>query len=180
MGNLKQLIIILDSSTGKKNGETLGPSSCYWEVYVYIPSKDRHPTSSQLTENLRYQSAILMEATGDQPIRSGFIYNNYDTPTKMFYDGIVRALEACFYLLKKYDIKQTVVLGDCKVVIDQINGVGYKPKSKSIVALYNQVHHQVSDYKNISFKHINKSDYPLYKKIDSFAKEARGLMQMLE
>ena len=175
----KYLIITLDSSTRKiKNG--VGPSLCFWAAYRYDPSKDTHPTTMKLPEDSRYEGAILMKALNPSPIRSGAIYNHQDTSTKIFLDGIIRALESCFYLIKKYQITKVVVLGDCKPAIELITQKK-SPRAQSIIAVCNQVHKWCRDYEGskikIEFKHIGRKSYPLYEEIDALAKRLRSILE---
>jgi hypothetical protein len=170
-----QLIIILDSSVSQKNNEGVGAALCLWTAYPYNPSEDNHPLSKKLSESDRYQSGVLMEAAPVKSLRCGSIYNSTDGPTKIFYDGIIRALQSCFYLLKKEGINEVLVLGDCEHAIKQLNGqVGVK----QMQPLYKQVKKLEGDFKQngvkeIKYIYIKEQDYSLYKKIDGMAKEMR-------
>lgn len=172
---MKQLIIILDSSVSKKESKSIGPALCLWIAYPYNPLEDNHPISKKLPEAERYQNGVLMEAALVKSLRCGTIYNSIDGPTRIFYDGIIRALESCFYLLKKEKISQVLILGDCEHVIKQLNG---QVKVKQMQPLYNQVKKLEADFKQkgvkeIKYIYIKEQDYSLYKKIDGMAKEMR-------
>ncbi len=173
--NKNQLIIILDSSVSQKNNKGIGNALCLWVAYPYNPIQDNHPLSKKLPESERYQSGVLMEASPVRSLRCGSIYNSTDGPTKIFYDGIIRALQSCFYLLKKEKINEVLILGDCEHAIKQLNGrVGVR----QMQPLYNQVKKLEKDFKKdgvdkIIYLYIKEQDYSLYKKIDGMAKEMR-------
>lgn len=173
--NRNQLMIVLDSSVSQKNISRVGPALCFWIAYIYNPTQDSHPLSKKLNLEERYINAILMEASKPKSIRSGMIYNSVDGPTKIFYDGIIRSLESCFYLLKKEGVSEVTVLGDCEHAINQLNG---NVRVKKMKPLYNQVEKLKNDYRtngaSISFLYIEEENYPLYKKIDSITKEMRN------
>lgn len=176
---MTQLIIVLDSSTSTGSETDLGPSLCFWAAYVYEPLTDTHPTNAKLSEKTRYESAVLMKSSIMPPNRSGAIYNDHDTAIKMFYDGIIRAMNSCFYLLRKHKINEVIILGDCNPVVDQINGV-VSPKAPAIVALCNQVKWHIGKYQKsgtaVTLKHISEDNYPLYRDIDALAKQVRGMI----
>ncbi len=173
--NKNQLIIILDSSVSQKSNEGIGNALCLWTAYPYNPTEDNHPISKQLLESERYQNGVLMEASPVKSLRCGSIYNSTDGPTRIFYDGIIRALQSCFYLLKKEKISEVLVLGDCEHAIKQLNGqVGIR----QMQPLYNQVKKLEKDFREngvteIKYIYIKEQHYLLYKKIDSMAKEMR-------
>lgn len=172
----KQLIIVLDESTSmNKNG--LGPSLCFWVAYVYIPSEDKHITSSKISEESRYEVAVLMKSAGLKPVRSGAIYNDIDTPIKISLDGIARALQSCSYLLSKYSVNEVILCGDCENAIKLAKGE--KPRrAKSIVSLGKTIDSLAEEYKsknvNVFFRCISESDFALYKDIDAMCKQVRS------
>lgn len=172
----RQLIIVLDSSVSQKGGNTgVGAALCLWVAYPYDPADDNHPISQKLPIEERYKNAILMEALDAKSIRSGSIYNSVDGPTKIFYDGIIRAMQSCYYLLKKEEISKVIVLGDCEHAVEQLNG---NRKVDKMQPLYNQVQKLREDYGakgvEIEFCFIKECEYSLYKKIDAMAKEMRA------
>lgn len=176
---MKQLIVVLDSSVSLTSGQKVGPAVCFWVAYVYDPSSDAtHPVSKQLPEEQRYKSAILMEASKSKPLRSGAIFNSVDGPTKIFYDGIIRALESCFYLVKKEGFSEAYVVGDCDHAIKQLNG---KINVNTMAPMYNQVKKWESGYSKVGVKlfyeYVNEKQFPLYQKLDGVGKEIRGKIQ---
>jgi len=173
--SFKQLIIVLDSSVSQKNNTNIGHALCLWLAYPYDPHEDKHPISQKLEINERYKNGILMEAGNIVSIRCGSIYNSTDSPTKIFYDGIIRAMDACYYLIKKERINEIIILGDCEHAINQLNR---KVKVIKMAPLYNQVRKWEEEYKNagissIKYEFIREKDFSLYKKIDGMAKEMR-------
>lgn len=175
---MSQLIIVLDSSVSLDKGADVGPAACFWLAYIYDPKKDQHPVSVQLPEEGRYKSAILMEGIKSKAVRSGAIYNSVDGPTKIFYDGIIRALEACFYLLSKEKVMEVHILGDCEHAIRQLNNEVRVDKMKP---MYNQVRKWQKEYLKqkvkISYQYVREEDFSLYKKLDGICKEIRSRIQ---
>jgi len=173
-----QLIILLDSSTSYEPGMQTGPSVCFWSAYIYRPHSDEHPISRNLPEDLRFENAILMEALRKKPIRSGAIYNNVDGPVRMFYDGIIRALDACYYLIKREEVTETIVLGGDQYVFHQING---ESAIDELEPVYNQVQKLRERYEkqrvHIMFQYIREDDYSLYGKLHTLTQGLQTLIK---
>lgn len=169
---MKQIIIILDSAGGGRRTK-YGPCICFWAAFEYDPNKDFTETSQKLNQKDRYEVDILHKGIKPRPKRSGAIYSSYEGPNKIFYDGVIRALESCFYLARDSD--EVYVIGDCKPVIQQLKG---ERKVEELKSLYNQVkyHLEKSKYQNkknaeIHYKHVGRQQFPLYEDIDRLAKE---------
>ncbi|MHA1285648.1 MAG: hypothetical protein ACTSQG_11495 [Promethearchaeota archaeon] len=136
-----QLHILIDSST--KPGK-YGKSTAFWWAF-----KDK---------------------IEGEPFRVGVIYNQIEGTNRIFYDGIIRALEACFYISEvNRNIK---IWGDNKLVIGQLKD---EINVDKLEPLYNQVKKLESKYlekKNvtISYEYLNEQD-EIYKKVDRCAKD---------
>jgi len=176
----KQLIIVLDESTSQKNENPaceLGKSLCFWVAYVYDPDNDNHPTNKKIPGEQRYETAILMKSINAKPVRSGAIYNDVDTPIKICLDGILRALEACKYLINKHEISELMLISDCKPALEFVQKEN-TPKAVAVVSLCNQLDEILKEYKtkisNVQPKHVSKNDYLLFKDIDGIAKTFRS------
>lgn len=182
MKNRKQLIIVLDESTSKKEKEEIGLSLCLWAAYVYDPTSDKHPTNKLIPEESRYETAILMKSLNSKPVRSGAICNDFDTTIKISLDGIVRALEGCLYLINKHKINEVIVVGDCKPAIDLVSQ-SIKARAVAVVSLCNKVEELKSKYlekeSKIIFKHVSEENFVLYQDIDALAKQVRGFMDKI-
>jgi len=177
----KQLIIILDESADSKSN-SVGPSLCFWAAYVYTPSEDKHPTNLKISEESRFESAILMKSINPKPARSGAIYNDNDTVIKICLDGMLRALEACVYTINKYNINEVIICGDCKPAIDLVTGKK-KRVAPSIVSICNQIDEFKDKYNSkgaqIDFRKVSKNQFTLYRDIDAIAKQVRGFMKKI-
>lgn len=110
------------------------------------------------------------ELKKDKPVRCGIHYLRREGPNKIFYEGIIRALEQCLELCWDDEI---YIWGDCVAVIDQLNGKRnidwMHSKNKQVKAL-------IKKYKEknntIFFKYLNEEKV-VYKKIDQLAKRSR-------
>ncbi len=168
---MKQLVIVIDSAGGGKR-TNYGPCICYWAAFVYNPELDKTPTSSKLSPEERYEVDILHKGIKPKPKRSGAIYSDYEGPNKIFFDGIIRALEACFFIAKR-GLSELIIVGDCEPVINQLNEVW---KSKEMQPLLRQVKHKFEpEYRKlgikIAYKLVKRDQYPLYEDIDKMAKD---------
>jgi hypothetical protein len=177
----KQLVIVLDESAESQSGN-VGPSLCFWAAYIYVPSDDRHPTNLRIPEDSRYEAAILMKSANIKPIRSGAIYNDNDTQIKICLDGMLRALEACEYMVPRRGINEVIICGDCEPAIDLASAVRRRVAT-SVIAICRQIDDLGSRYGNkgatVIFKKVSENQFTLYRDIDSIAKQARGLMKKI-
>ena len=177
---MKQPIIVLDSSVSQKTKDSkLGPASCLWAAFIYEPTSDKHPLSKEIEEKDRFRSSILLEGTNPESMRSGAIYNNHDSPTRIFYDGIIRAMESCFYLLKMHAVNEVVVIGDSEIVIEQLNN---RRKVVTMGPMYNQVKKfETAEYSKmpVRYEYVSEDDYSLYKKLDGMCKQVRGILEKI-
>jgi len=105
-----------------------------------------------------------------KPLRCGIHYFCYEGPNKTFYQGVIRALEQC---LEMYWKEEVIVFGDCKPVIEQLNGERALNKMQKE---YRQVQALIKKYKEkdnqIQFQYLDESD-SLYRKIDQLSKKSR-------
>jgi hypothetical protein len=177
----KQLVIVLDESAENQSNR-IGPSLCFWAAYVYVPSEDTHPTNSKIPEESRYEAAILMKSANLKPIRSGAIYNDSDTQIKICLDGMLRAFEACKYIVSKYKINEVIICGDCGPAIDLASGVQNRV-ALAVIAICGQIDDLKTKYGNngaaVIFKKVSETHFTLYRDIDSIAKQVRGLMKKI-
>jgi len=108
------------------------------------------------------------------PFRCGIHYFNYEGPNKTFYQGVIRSLEQCLDACWEDKVN---VLGDCKLVIEQLKG---KYKIRQMQKEYRQVQALINKYReknnHVSFQYINDAD-PLYWKIDQLAKRGRQFVR---
>ena len=168
---MNQLIIVLD--TAGKGGKTkYRPYICFWAAFWYCPEIQKTETSEKININDRYEVDILHKGIKPAPVRSGASYSSYIGPNKIFYDGIIRALETCYYLIHEDENVQVIVIGDCEPVLKQLNG---KMCIKEMKSFYNQVRHYIELYKqknsDIKFKYIKRDQYSLYEDINRIASE---------
>ena len=171
------MIVVLDESTSPKGDRKVGPSLCFWAAYVYDPMEDDHMTSAKISEESRYEVAVLMKSANMRPRRSGAIYNDEDTPIKISLDGIARALEACRYLVDKHSVKEVIVCGDCEPAIKLASGERRR-LAASVVSICERIDNQKGDYScPISFKHIRENEFLLYRDIDALSKEIRSRIE---
>lgn len=137
--------ILIDSST-KPSSKTnkYGESSACWVIYT-----------SEITPT---------------PTYVGLTYRPQEGPNRIFYIGVIRALEELFgspYV--KYSLK---ISGDCQPVIDQLNG---KWRVVELKPLYDQVKTLEEKYKRekgvpIQYEYISE-DNDVYKKVDQCVKQ---------
>jgi len=169
--NLKQLIIVLDSAGGEKS-QKYGPQLCFWCAFLYNPFQHCTETSKKIESKSRFEVDILHKGIKPKPKRSGLIYSDFEGPNKIFYDGIIRALDSCMYLVKKEKIEQLIIVGDCEPVIMQLVG---KRRIGELKKFYNQVKHYESEHRKlgcvIEYKHIKREQYPLYEEINRITKD---------
>jgi len=104
----------------------------------------------------------------EKPIRCGIHYFRYEGPNKVFYEGIIRALEQCMPLIWEED--ELIIRGDCEPVLKQLRGEWNVGQMKKY---FRQVQALKRKYRGaIKFEYINRN-HPIYKKIDQLAKRSR-------
>jgi hypothetical protein len=107
-----------------------------------------------------------------RPCKAGIIYMKYEGPNKSFYEGIIRGLEGCMWMVEEGDIVN--VAGDCKLVIDQLNA-GQSTGDMEIY--FNQVMSLKRKLKGEVFFHYLSEENLHYKKVDQLAKRSRDFFQ---
>ena len=120
--------------------------------------------------------AIYTNGIGPTPTYVGLTYRPQEGPNRIFYIGVIRALEEVFespYV--KYSLK---VCGDCQPVIDQLNG---KWRVVELKPLYDQVKSLEEKIKKekgaqIEYEFLGEDD-SVYKKIDQCAKQSREFIR---
>ncbi|MEA2006255.1 MAG: hypothetical protein U9O50_08390 [Acidobacteriota bacterium] len=107
------------------------------------------------------------------PCRAGFIYSNYEGTNKIFFDGVIRALESCYYLVRQGWIVK--VMGDNKPVIKILRG---EWQAIELKPFYNQVKEIERKYrgKEISYDYMGE-ETEIYKKVDEGAKHYRNFIK---
>jgi ribonuclease HI len=105
------------------------------------------------------------------------IYRQRAGPNRIFYIGIIRALEELFEAgWLNYSLK---VQGDCKAVINQLNEIKWHPVDMK--DLYDQVRSLEDKLKSvrraqIEYEYLDESD-SVYQKIDQCAKRGRAFIR---
>ena len=139
-------------------------------LYILIDSSTRpRSAKNRYGKSTAFWCAFWNEIKG-MPCRAGIVYNATDGPMKIFYDGIIRALEVCFPIV---GVNRTVkVMGDCQHVIKQLRG---EIKSIELENYFNQVRRLEFKYRvykkgTISFEYIPR-DNDFYKKVHRCAKD---------
>jgi ribonuclease HI len=147
----RRIYILIDSSTKGTSESQYGPSTACWAVF---------PDRMQ-----------------GKPLRVGLICCNYNEgPNKMFYIGIIRALEDCLFMGDENCIFE--LRGDCKPVINQLTG---KWNVCALTVFYSQVKGIEKKFRDehrgqIQYAYIS-GDNMLYKKVDRCAKEVRNFVE---
>ncbi len=132
-------------------------------------------TTRRSSENNKYGESTacwfaFKNKIAGKPFRVGFVYNEYDGPNKIFYEGIIQALEFCFSVFME---KGTVwVRGDDQLVINQLKGergvyelIDYHIRVKKLEVKYEERKKGI-----IRYKYINEEN-EIYKKVDRCAKQ---------
>lgn len=138
-------------------------------LYILIDTTTRGTKKSRYGESTACWCAFKDKITG-RPFRAGFIYNEYDGPNKIFYEGIIRALEICL----------SIYLRDCTVIVKGdnlfvINQLKQKIGHRELERYYNQVKALEFKYVDsrkgkIQYGYINEQN-EVYKKVDRCSKE---------
>jgi len=136
-------------------------------IYVDSSTK-RTKLGNRYGESVAAWGAWWDGTFNEKPIRCGIHYFRYEGPNRVFYEGIIRALEQCMSLIWA---DECIVWGDCELVIKQLRGEWEVGQMKKY---FKQVQALKRKYKGtINFEYINQSD-PIYKKIDQLAKRSRS------
>jgi ribonuclease HI len=138
-------------------------------LYILIDSSTKGSKRNKYGKSTAFWCAFWNEVK-DIPCRAGVVYSLKEGPNKIFYDGIIRALEACFYMV--YDNCPVKVMGDNELVIKQLKGERNVDKMKK---LHSQVKGLEFKYKEhekgvIEYDYMNEDD-EMYRKVDRCAKE---------
>lgn len=108
-----------------------------------------------------------------EPYRSGFVYSNYQCPQRIFYEGIIQALNTCCCIMNGRN-DEIIVFGDNQPVIHQLQGTRGVDE---LVDYYKQVKRIEKEYSyfSIKYEYLNDND-PMYKIVDICSKEYRKEM----
>jgi ribonuclease HI len=162
----------LDPRTiGKKGGMTLT-----FTIHILIDSSTKPSSKTSKYGESAACWAIYPSEITSPPEYVGLIYRPKEGPNKIFYIGVIRALEELFesqYV--KYSLK---IRGDCQPVIDQLNG---KWRAVGMKSLYDQVkslEKKIMKEKGaqIEYEYLGEDD-SVYKKIDQCAKLSREFIK---
>ena len=139
-------------------------------LYILVDSSTR-PTSkkNRYGKSTAFWCAFWNEIKG-MPYRAGVVYNAKDGPMKIFYDGIIRALEACFPIVGgNCTVK---VMGDCQHVIKQLREEKGRDELENYFNRVRIFEFKYRKYKKgtISFEYIPRDD-DFYKKVHRCAKD---------
>jgi len=147
---MSRVHILVDSSTKGSKNSKYGESTAFWAVFLGESSK--------------------------MPSQVGMIYRNREGPNKMFYIGVIYALEDFIHAhFNKCDVE---VRGDCLPVINQLCKKWSVNELKPFYDLVKNLEKQLVEEKQckIKYGHISDDD-SLYYKIDQCAK---GIFELLK
>ena len=141
------------------------------ELYILLDS-----ATKKLIKNWKYGESITAWVAWwssderDKPIRCGINYYRIEGPNKVFYRGIISALENCYGMCTNDKI---IICGDCEPVIKQLNG---EWAVKQMRVFYQRVKELRMSYAKrgceIEFRYMGEKT-PIYKNIDQLAKRSR-------
>lgn len=148
-------------------------------LYILIDSStDKTKENNRIVSNCGKASAFWC-AYRDEiegiPCRAGFTYNDYLGPNKIFFDGVIRALEACYYMVQgDCELK---VLGDCVPVLKILKR---ENQARKLKPFFNQTKELERRYKeergyniDINYEYINEENR-IYKKVDECASQFKN------
>jgi len=150
--------------------------SVSWTIQILVDSSTKPFSKTSKYGESAACWAIYTSEIASLPEYVGLVYRPKEGPNKIFYIGIIRALEELAesqyveYLLK--------IRGDCQPVIDQLNG---KWRAVEMKPLYDQVKSLEEKIKKnkraqIEYDYLGEDDN-VYKKIDQCAKQFRELIK---
>lgn len=137
----RMLIILIDSSTRRTSSTNkYGPSTACW--------------------------CAFWDDINSPPCRVGIEFRKREAPNRIFYIGIIRALEGC---LDVRDPQGKVkIMGDNDFVIKQLNKQARVDKLRPF---YDEVIKKITESKlKVDFEYLSEAD-PIYKKVDEMAKQ---------
>lgn len=147
-----------------------------WTIQVLVDSSTTPSSKTSKYGESAACWAIYTGATTSTPEFVGLIYRPKEGPNKIFYIGVIRALEEMLesqyvqYLLK--------VRGDCQPVIDQLNGkwgaVEMKPFYDRVKALEKKIKREKRA--EIEYEYLNEKDR-VYSKVDRCAKQFKEFVK---
>jgi len=150
--------------------------SVSWTIHILVDSSTKPSSKTSKYGESSACWAIYTNGKITTPEFVGLIYRPKEGPNKIFYIGVIRALEELLesqyveYLLK--------IRGDCQPVIDQLNG---KWRAVEMKPLYDQVKSLEKKIKKekraqIEYEYWGEDD-SVYKKIDQCAKQSREFIR---
>ncbi len=150
--------------------------SATWTIQILV---DSSTIASSKTSKYGESAACWAIYTSENiltPEYVGLAYRPKEGPNKIFYVGIIRALEEL--LASPYIEYSLKIKGDCQPVIDQLNG---KRGIAEMKPLYDQVKSLEKKIKKekraqIEYEYLGEDD-SVYKKIDQCAKEFRTFIK---
>ena len=136
-------------------------------LHIFIDSSTKGTRTSKYGKSAASWFAIWDEFNG-LPCRAGIIYKDRQGPNKIFYEGIIQALNTCYDVVRENC--EVTIFGDCDPVIKQLNDEWNVNKMKE---LYDQVQEIEENYRGtINYIYMNE-DNPLYKVVDECSKQFR-------
>ena len=147
-----------DSSFSLKGGIQMS------SLHIFIDSSVRGTRTSKYGKAAASWFAVWDES-GGRPCRAGLVYSNHQGPNKIFYEGIIQALNTCYDLVSKH--VEVKVFGDCDPVLKQLNK---ERNVNEMQKLYDRVREIESSYQGpISYKYMNEEN-SVYKVVDECSK----------
>lgn len=142
------------------------------DLHILIDSSTKRSSSTnKYGESIAAWGAWWSNDKQNKPVKAGIHYYRREGPNKTFYQGVIRALEQCMGMC--WQNSDIVVFGDCKPVINQLNGTWSVNRMQEE---YDQVQALVREYGRegitVSFRYLNEND-AMYKKVDQLAKRSR-------
>jgi len=143
------LRIYVDSSTKPSNGTKYGESSAAW--------------------GFQWDNGTVFW-------RGGAVYLRHAGPNKMFYEGVIRALESALPDVNNGSGDRLEVYGDCQTVINQLNGVWRVGQLRKHYDRVRAVERKIK--KRVTYHYLGETD-ATYKKVDILSKQGRDLFSRL-
>ena len=107
------------------------------------------------------------------PFRAGFVYSDYEGTNKIFFDGIIRALEGCYSRVREDCTVK--LMGDNNIIMKILRG---NWQAYELKPFYNQVKKMEEKYraKEIIYEYMGEKT-EIYKKVDECSKYFRNFVK---
>ena len=174
----KQLIVLIDSSGGRKKDSKNGGGSAFWAAYLYDPfNKEKiSKLSLELPSEKRFEIDILLQKSPILPIRCGAVFSDKRGPNNIFYEGLIDVLQSCLYLVKKYSWNlNLIIMGDCKRVFDEIKVNQPAPGSQSFYDTFKGIEREYTNLNSrVEYRWCQREEWKEYQRIDRIAKDFKN------